>query len=462
VTDSATRALARFAATLTYDDLTAEAVAMAKQLTLDTLGTTLAATTLGEGCREVIDVMAALGGAADATILGTAVKVNAPNAALANGALAHALNYDAVGKETGHAGVPTLAAPLAAAEARGPVTGRRFIAAVVAAAEVTARVTGAVMSGERRFSEKLLAGQYFGYFGAAAGAGNIFGLDETRMHSAFGLALMQVSGARQVTVAGDPPAKAIYGAFPNHGGVLAALLAEAGLGAEIDALEGRAGFYAIAAEGVFDRATLLDELGKRWLFLRAQFKPWATSGVVVPFIEAGIALATQHDLHAGDIDAYTVVGTKAMRNWCEPLEERRRPPNGAAAANSTLFAAAKALAHRDVVLADFSPDGLRDSVALALTERGTYRFDETIDGEGGLLEVRTRDGRALSTRVDKPLGHVSRPMSYEQIATKFRDCCRYAPALRPEHVERMIATIAGLERCDDVGVIAQLAAGSAA
>ena len=462
MTDSPTRALARFAAALTYDGLPPEAVAMAKQLTLDTLGTTLAATTLGEGCREVVDVMSALGGTADATILGTATKVNAPNAAFANGALAHALNYDAVGKETGHAGVPTLAAPLAAAEARAPVSGRRFIAAVVAAAEITARVTGAVMAGERRFSEKLLAGQYFGYFGAAAGAGNIFGLDEARMHSAFGLALMQVSGARQVTVAGDPPAKAIYGAFPNHGGVLAALLAEAGLGAEIDALEGRAGFYAISSDGAFDRATLLDDLGKRWLFLRAQFKPWATSGVVVPFIEAGIALATQHNLQAGDVDAYTVVGTKAMRNWCEPLEERRRPPNGAAAANSTLFGAAKALAHRDVVLADFSPEGLRDPVALALTERGTYRFDETIDGEGGLLEVRTRDGRALATRVDKPLGHVSRPMSFEQIAAKFRDCCRYAPALRPEHVDRMIAVVDDLERCDDVGVIAKLAAGSAA
>jgi len=459
--DSLTRTLARFAADLAYDDLPADVVAMAKRLTLDTLGTTLAATTLGEGCREVVDVMSRLGGAPDATILGTTIKINAPNAALANGALAHALNYDAVGKETGHTGVPTLTAPLAAAEMRAPVSGRRFLAGVVAAAEVTARVTGAVMRGERRFSEKLLAGQYFGYFGAAAGAGNVMHLSAQAMHSAFGLALMQVSGARQVTVAGDPPAKAIYGAFPNHGGVLAALLAEAGLGAEIDALDGRAGFYAIAAEGVFDRATILDELGTTYRFLQTQFKPWATSGVVIPFIEAGIDLATRGDLHADDIEAITVVGTRAMRNWCEPLEERRRPPNGAVAANSTLYGAAKALAHREVVLADFGPEGLTDEIALALTARATYRFDDAVDGEGGVLEVRTRDGRDLTARVDKPLGHASRPMSTAHLTAKFRDCCRYAPALRSAHVDRMIETVENLENMDDVSLLAKLASGQA-
>lgn len=459
MSETLTQQVARFAATLSYDDLPADVVRMAKRLTLDTLGTALAATTLGEGCREVVDVMSRLGGTPDSTILGTGTKVSAPNAALANGALAHALNYDAVGKETGHTGVPCLTAPLAVAEERAPVSGRRFLTAVAAAAEVTARVTGAVMSGERRFSDRLLAGQYFGYFGAAAGAGSVLQLSPAQMHSAFGLALMQVSGARQVTVAGDPPAKAIYGAFPNHGGVLAALLAEAGLGADIDALDGRAGFYAIAAEGVFNRATLVDDLGTAFLFMRTQFKPWPTSGVVVPFIEAAIELATRYDLHAGDIDVVTIVGASGMRNWCEPLAERRRPPNGAAAANSTMFAAAKALVHRDVVLADFAADGLRDETALAVASRAIYRFEDSVAVEGGLLEVRTTEGRELSARIDRPLGHASRPMSMERLTAKFRDCCTYAPALRAEHVEALIDTIEELENLDDVSVLATLAAG---
>jgi 2-methylcitrate dehydratase PrpD len=95
--ENRTRQLAAFAATLAYDDLPADVVTTAKQLILDTLGTAWAATTLGAGCSEVVAVMGALGGKPESTIIGSGARVCAPNAAFANGALAHALNYDAIG-----------------------------------------------------------------------------------------------------------------------------------------------------------------------------------------------------------------------------------------------------------------------------------------------------------------------------------------------------------------------------
>jgi len=421
---------------------------LAKQLTLDTLGTALAATTLGEGCREVVDVMSALGGKPESTILGCGLKVCAPNAAFANGTLAHALNYDAIGKETGHTGVVCLTAPLAIADAAAPVSGRRFLTAAVVAAEVTARVTLAAAKGGGQVSPRILAGQYFGYFGAAAGAGHILGLGAAAMHSAFGLALMQVSGSRQVVIGGDPPAKAVYGAFPNHGGVLSALLARTGLHAEIDALDGEAGFFGLATGGRFDAAALVDGLGERFLFLGTQFKPWPTSGHVAPFIEASIELATRYDLEVADLEAVELVGNPRFRDWFEPADERRRPSNAAAAANSTMFAAAKALAHRDVVLADFTSAGLRDDVVLTLTDRITYRLDDRV--QGGLVIVRTADGRRLEAAVEKPLGDPSRPMSRDRLEAKFRDCCSYAPSLSSNDVRALVAFIDTLEDADDV------------
>lgn len=451
-TESLTRRLARFAAELRYADLPPEAVTTAKRLTLDTLGTALAATTLGEGAREVVAVMSAFGGPPESTILGTDVKVAAPHAAFANGALAHALNYDAVGNAAGHTGVVCLATPLAVAESLAPVSGERFLTAVVAAAEVSARVIGPVVQGYRRFSELILAGQYFGYLGAAAAAGSLLGLDSEAMHSAFGLALMQTAGSRAVIVGGDVPAKAIYGAFPNHGGVIAALLAHAGLDAAIDALDGAAGLYAMSSGGVFDAAIVTQGLGTTWRFLQTEFKPWPTSGVVVPFIEAALALASEHDLHAGSIDAVEIVGHSHMRQWCEPLAERRRPANNAAAANSTLFATAKALAHRAVVLADFAPAGLRDELALGVAERTTYRLDD--DVRGGIVIVRTRDGRTLRAGVETPLGHPERPISEERLHAKFRDCCSYATGLGQADADALIAFVAQLERCEDVAFLA--------
>ncbi len=113
-----------------------------------------------------------------------------------------------------------------------------------------------------------------------------------------------------------------------------------------------------------------------------------------------------------------------------------------------MFAAAKALAHRKVVLADFSADGLRDEIALALADRITYRLEEAF--EGGSVTVQTADGRSLTATVARPLGDPTRPMSRAALEEKFRDCCSYAPALRTEDVSAMIAFVEHLEEADDV------------
>src|SRR5262245_61368721 len=93
----ATARIADFLAGVTYEDLPPAVVAALKHQVLDTLGTTLAASTLGEGCRELVSVVQTTGGAPESTLLGFGTKVPAAQAALANGGLAHALNYDAGG-----------------------------------------------------------------------------------------------------------------------------------------------------------------------------------------------------------------------------------------------------------------------------------------------------------------------------------------------------------------------------
>jgi 2-methylcitrate dehydratase PrpD len=82
------------------------------------------------------------------------------------------------------------------------------LTAATIASEITARVTAAQSRTGKASSEKFMAGQLFGYFGAAAAAGHLLGLNAEQMHSAFGIALMQSSGTMQVVHGGDPPAKA--------------------------------------------------------------------------------------------------------------------------------------------------------------------------------------------------------------------------------------------------------------
>jgi len=342
----------------------------------------------------------------------------------------------------------------------GRLSGRELIAAAAAAAEITARVTAAVMRTGKHASDKFLNGQMFGYFGAAAGAGRVLGLSVEQMHSAFGLALMQASGSMQIVLDGDPPAKAVYGAFPNHGGVLAALLARAGLGAAVDALEGKAGLYAMAYGGSYDAGALNDGLGVTFLLLGAQFKPWPTSLIVHPFIEAGIDLGSR-GIRAADIKSVEIAGHSHIRPWCEPLADRRRPANAATAANSIPFGVAKALAHGDVTLADFTQAGLADASALSIAEKTTYRLD---DGMTGALVIVTRaDGGTMEARVAQPLGHPSRPVPSDRLIAKFRDCCRYArPPLDAAAVQALVDGMLALETIDDIGRLMQICSGAAA
>ncbi|HEY7301297.1 MAG TPA: MmgE/PrpD family protein [Xanthobacteraceae bacterium] len=443
---SPTHALAEFAAALTFDRLPSSVVTNLKLMILDALGCAIAATTLGEGCRETIAVMQNLGGRPESTIIGSGVKVSAPNAAFANGALVHALNYDPIGSDIGHVGVVCLAAPLAMAEAIGGVSGADFLAASAAACEISARITAAIARTGRRPSEKFLSGQLLSYFGAAAGAGRVLGLDATQMQSALGLALMQMSGSRQIVLCGDPPAKAIYGAFPNQGGVLAALLSREGLRADCDVAGEPAGLYPMIYGGDCDVAALSEGLGAQFLLDEVEFKLWPTSNHVHAFIEAASNIPR---LEVSAIREVEVVADGKLRPWCEPLDKRRRPDNAAAAANSIPFCVAKSLVHGSVTLGDFTFEGLRDGAALAVAERTVCRFDQPV--RGALVKVRTTGGTDHEAAIELPLGHKSRPVSRERLVKKFRDCCRHAAQpMAPESIEQIIATIDNLPELHDV------------
>lgn len=445
-----TEAFARFGSALAYDDLPAELVVALKLVVLDTLGTTLAAGTLGAACREVVAVMQQMGGAPESTIIGFRGKVPAVNAAFANGAMAHALNFDAIGG--GHLGV-LVPAPLAVAERAGRVSGREYLAALAAGAEVTARINAALAAKGVNANEKFLEGQLVSTFGAAVSAGRVLRLAPDKMLSALGLALMQANGSMQVVVGGDPPAKAIYAAFPNKGGVLAALLSKEGVGAECEALEGEAGFFTMYYGGNFDASVLTEGLGERFQCLDVRFKPWPTSGALHPFVEAAMTLRSRHQLEASAIDRVHFRAGPRRREWIEPIAGRRHPANAAAAANSIPFGIAKALVNGNVTLSDFSAEGLQQPGALAIADRTGYTLDEALGGSA-VIEVTTKAGERYVERVDHPLGSTEHPMSHDQLVAKFRDCVTHA--VRPpseQAVRQVIDRVGRLDELPDVSAI---------
>ncbi len=285
-------------------------------------------------------------------------------------------------------------------------------------AEVTARLgRAATLAHEgRRLG---LEGQLMGYFGVAAVCGHLIGLDANQIHSAFGLALMHTAGQPAGGVYGDPPAKSIYGAFPNQGGLIAVLLAEQDIGGQCAAFEGEAGLFGRFWGGKFAEDALTAALGQSYQLLDVQFKRWPTSGIVAPFIGAALEL---RGALSSTIDTVRITAGPWAREWLEPAEERKRPTTISSAANSVFYGVAKALANGSVGLSDFTLAGLREASPLALAERMTHSIDQG-QADSGAIEVRCADGRILTRNIER---RAENTLANVWLVRKFRDCATFA------------------------------------
>jgi 2-methylcitrate dehydratase PrpD len=443
-----TQALAEYAAGTTYESLPPDVVVAVKHLILDSLGTALAAGTMGDGCRELVDMAVSCGGEPHSTLLGFGKKGPAPMVALVNGGLVHALNYDAGGP--GHLGVVALVAPLAAAEYTGGISGKELITASATACEITARMSLAAHGADLHGELPWLAGQFMGYVGASVGAGRVLHLSPAEMLSAIALAAMQASGIRQVVLDGDPPAKAIYGAFPNQGGVQAALLSSFGLRADCAALEGSGGFYAAFFGEKGRAARLADGLGSTFLMEGARYKAWPTSGNVAPYIEAALKIRQEHQLTPEGIAHAEFAGGERIRHWCEPVDERRTPGSAANAANSVFFGVANALAYGEVTLQQFTSNGFSDPTVVGIAKKTDFVIND--DATPASLTVWTLDGAEIRA----PVTASASPVTEQQLVAKFTDCARYSPKPLPANVvRRIVDQVLGLESLPDVRAIVE-------
>ena len=77
-----------------YEDLPEEARTAAKMAVLDTLGVMLAGSGAGEDVGAVVGLLDELGGNEECSVVAFGKKSNPVLAALANGALAHSIDYD--------------------------------------------------------------------------------------------------------------------------------------------------------------------------------------------------------------------------------------------------------------------------------------------------------------------------------------------------------------------------------
>ena len=133
--------LAKHIADTDYDDIPNHVVDITKKSFLDGLGVILAASSLGEGCKQFVNLAIAEGGKEESTIIGFDAKVSTCMAAFANGSMSHAIDFeDTHDGASVHPNAAAIPAALAVAESIGNVNGKEFIAALALGSDIVCRL----------------------------------------------------------------------------------------------------------------------------------------------------------------------------------------------------------------------------------------------------------------------------------------------------------------------------------
>jgi 2-methylcitrate dehydratase PrpD len=432
-----------------YADLPSAAADAAKKSVLDTLGVILAASGREPAVRGVVELVRESGGRPESTVLAFGLRTTAELAAFANGAMAHALDYDDQTLWGQHASSSIVPAVLAVAERHGGVAGRDVIAAVAAGQDLFARLRCNVV-----WRKDWNLSSVLGVYAATLACGRALSYPASRVAAALGIASMQSCGVMEMVAGTGSDLRGLYAGFSARGAVLATLLAGKGVGGIDRLFQGEYGVFGTYFGGQYDLDAILADLGRDYRGALTLFKAWPSVGTSHSHIHATIGLVTQHDLHPDEIDEILVHVGDYHALMCEPLEARRAPATLVDAKFSLPFLVGIAAVRRGMGLSDFTEAALQDARIRTVAQRVVPVADPALDWKlelpPGRVRITMRDGRRFERTGTAVPGNLEAPLSWDDIVRKFRDCA--AAAVVPPSVERidMAVQMAGeLEHLED-------------
>ncbi|MCO5089842.1 MmgE/PrpD family protein [Bosea sp. (in: a-proteobacteria)] len=404
--------LARWVATLRYEDLPPAVVHHVRRCLIDYLATTIA----GAGsriARTLQTYLLSAEGGGEASLPGTRLKLSAANAAFANGTAASVLELD-----DGHAlaaihlGATALPAILATAQLRG-ATARDVIVATAAAYETGARLAiAARKSGERGFNATPLVG----VFAAVAGTARILGSKPRAIAHALGLAGSDTGGLFDYH-GGWLDSWCINVGKTARTGLVCAHLADAGIAGPLDIFHGPRGFAVAFTDGVLDAGPVIDGLGRQWLMLQTYVKPYPCCRRMHAVIDAVLALQPQWPAHLDAIDRILVETSAESARL-----DGRTFESVSAAQMSIPYGVAAALLFGPPRLEHFEEGARGDPRLLRLVERVDLRAaeDPAVTAHRSAARVSLAiAGEIASAIVKEPLGNPANPVDDQGLEAKF-------------------------------------------
>ena len=447
----ATDTIAKWIVNTTYEDIPPDAIRVANESCFDVIGVILAGSAQPVG--DIIKKYVADQGAApQATVLSSGSQSSVANAALANGTMGHALDYDDFGG-FGHPTVAIFPALLAIGEHSG-ATGRDLLEAYVIGCEVGLALQHATKY--KQMDKGFHSTAVIGRLACTAACAKLMKLDHDQTVMALGMAGSMASGLIHNF---GTMTKPLHAGLTCRDGVTAAQLAQRGLTAGEQIIEHPFGFATtVLGEGIYDLDEMAENLGKPYRVQDAlMIKKYPCCGGNHAMLDSLFSLMRDNDFTYED-----VASAEVDQSYYSVVMLYQDPDDELKGKFSAKFNVAAALVDGEIAVDTFTQEKIADSTinetmgkvrtrVMAKSEEMLTRSDD-----GHKIKITLNDGRVfehVTARADI-LGSQKNPWGFESIKSKFQE--NVALVLSQEGVEDAVSAWSDILQVSDVsGTVAR-------
>ena len=447
----ATDTIAKWIVNTTYEDIPPDAIRVANESCFDVIGVILAGSAQPVG--DIIKKYVADQGAApQATVLSSGSQSSVANAALANGTMGHALDYDDFGG-FGHPTVAIFPALLAIGEHSG-ATGRDLLEAYVIGCEVGLALQHATKY--KQMDKGFHSTAVIGRLACTAACAKLMKLDHGQTVMALGMAGSMASGLIHNF---GTMTKPLHAGLTCRDGVTAAQLAQRGLTAGEQIIEHPFGFATtVLGDGIYDLDEMAENLGKPYRVQDAlMIKKYPCCGGNHAMLDSLFSLMRDNDFTYED-----VTSAEVDQSYYSVVMLYQDPDDELKGKFSAKFNVAAALVDGEIAVDTFTQEKIADPTinetmgkvrtrVMAKSEEMLTRSDD-----GHKIKITLKDGRVfehVTARADI-LGSQKNPWGFENIKAKFQE--NVALVLSQEGVEDAVNAWSDILQVTDVsGTVAR-------
>ena len=443
-----TRAIAEYVSNAQIEDFSQETIQAAKAAIIDSFACMLAGS-----CEPIAAVLCQYiseeGGRPTASIIGKSIKTTTTNAALVNGAMGHALDYDDITEVTKtHPTVVLLPAVLAVSE-ESMSSGIDLLLAYLVGFEVACSI-GVGMSPEYFDELGWHPTGPLGSVGAGAGAAKILQMEKQEIAMTVSLAASQGSGLRQNF---GTMTKPFHAGNAARCGVTAARLVNLGFTSGVDAIEGPFGFMKAFSGGKnFSTDAVIASLRSTSHMAESgiEIKKYPCCGSAHLALDALLTLVSTNN-----IDPMEISNINVLVDFDPPRSLIHSDPKTPLEGKFSMeYCLASGTVDKQVGLDTFTDDKFARTIVQSLMPKIEMKRIPGNEGKPSWMEgfhqvtIMLKSGQILSEQASRTRTGALRGVSFPEVINKFEDCASLVIA--QEELPELTKLLMNLEDVSDI------------